>query len=340
MLNYPKKPLNIIIKDILFDFKELLIKAALFNMQKCKFLYQKGADSVAVKIGSARINERGTVTGGKAGDQTGGEVSTQNWYPHAKGWVTARPKDKNVAEKIATCMEMACANNNIGYCQTHRDDLRRISVKYNYELNKVKVKVEVDCSALVRVCCLYAGIKVGDFNTATEISALRKTGKFDIITDKSVCGSSDRLRRGDILVTKTKGHTVVVLTNGAKVSSVPTSNTSSSNTKLEVDGVMGIETTKRAQKVFGTPVDGKISNQLITYKSICKGITSAEWSNTKKGGSSLVKAIQKWVGATADGYIGSDTVKRLQRKLGTPIDGKLDNPSQCIKAFQTWLNKQ
>ncbi len=190
---------------------------------------KKGAEKVPVKIGSARINEKGTVTGGKAGDQTGGEVSTQNWYLHSKGWVVIRPKEEAVAEKIAKCMEMACANNNIGYCQTHRDDLRKESAKYGYDVSKVKVKVEVDCSALVRVCCLYAGISVGDFNTASEVSALKKTGKFDIITDKSVCNSSDKLRRGDILVTKIKGHTVVVLTNGKNAGS-------SSENKVEIKG--------------------------------------------------------------------------------------------------------
>ena len=180
---------------------------------------KKGDDKSVEKIGSARINEKGTVTGGKPGDQTGGEVSTQNWYLHSKGWVVIRPKDKTSAEKIAKCMEMACANNNIGYCQTHRDDLRKESAKYGYDVSKVKVKLEVDCSALVRVCCLYAGINVGDFNTASQKSVLERTGKFEVITDKSVCNSSDKLRRGDILVTKTKGHTVVVLTNGKNAGS-------------------------------------------------------------------------------------------------------------------------
>ncbi len=171
---------------------------------------------MAVKIGSARINEKGTITGGKAGDQTGGEVSTQNWYLHKKGWVVIRAKDPAVAEKIAQCMERACANNNIGYCQTHRDGLRKIAVKYNYDTGKVDVKVEVDCSALVRVCCLYAGINVGDFSTATERKALEKTGKVIVLTSDKYCKKSDYLKRGDILVTKTKGHTVVVLTNGPK----------------------------------------------------------------------------------------------------------------------------
>ena len=34
---------------------------------------------MAVKIGSARIDENGKAHGGAAGDQTGKEVSTQSW---------------------------------------------------------------------------------------------------------------------------------------------------------------------------------------------------------------------------------------------------------------------
>ncbi|MCB6392955.1 hypothetical protein LI203_15505, partial [Dorea formicigenerans] len=87
--------------------------------------------------------------------------SIQNYYLHRKGWYVARPKAPTVAEKIAQAMEAACNNNHIGYCQAHRGSLRKIAVKYSYNLSKVNVDVEVDCSALVRVCCLYAGIQVG-----------------------------------------------------------------------------------------------------------------------------------------------------------------------------------
>ena len=41
---------------------------------------------MAVLIGSARSDERGKATGGKAGDQKNGkEVSTQDWYRHKLG---------------------------------------------------------------------------------------------------------------------------------------------------------------------------------------------------------------------------------------------------------------
>ena len=45
---------------------------------------------------------------------------------------------------------------------------------------------------------------------------MRATGKFDILKDDKYCKKPDYLLRGDILVTRTKGHTVVVLDDGAK----------------------------------------------------------------------------------------------------------------------------
>ena len=71
-------------------------------------------------IGSARVDERGRYSGGKAGDQTGKEVSTQDFYMHKKGWYVLRPKKASVANGIANAMSRACHNPNIGYDQNNR----------------------------------------------------------------------------------------------------------------------------------------------------------------------------------------------------------------------------
>ena len=68
---------------------------------------------MGVRVGSARSNENGGVNGGKAGDQTGREVSTQLWYLHSKGWIVIRAKSPAVREAIAKNMEAACQNDNI-----------------------------------------------------------------------------------------------------------------------------------------------------------------------------------------------------------------------------------
>ena len=187
---------------------------------------------MAVLVGSARMDENGGYSGGKAGSQTAKEISTQNWYLHSKGWIVIRPKDSKVAEKIAKNMEYACNSDYVGYDQSQNTTLASAAKQYGYDISKVKTPCETDCARLVRVCCLYAGIEVGDFYTGNMKSHLGKTGKFEILTSDKYCKSSDYLKRGDILVTKTKGHTVVVLSNGAKASSdkVAVSNNAASNT--------------------------------------------------------------------------------------------------------------
>lgn len=173
---------------------------------------------MAVKIGSARIDEKGGAHGGRAGDQTGRELSTQNWYLHSKGWRVYRAISPDAAERIAQAMERACANPHIGYDQYQRNSLYKEAAQFGYDPDKVTKDVETDCSALVRVCCAYAGIMglPSDFRTGNMPANLARTGAFTELTGAKYQAQSNYLGRGDILVTKTSGHTVVVLTNGPK----------------------------------------------------------------------------------------------------------------------------
>lgn len=168
---------------------------------------------MAVKVGSARSSFGNT----SPGDQAGGkEVSTQDWYLHSKGWYVYRARDPEEREKIALAMEKACENNDIGYSQPTRDMLWNDVKASGYDPSKTTKKVNTDCSALVRVCCAYAGIMLGDFITSNEGSVLVGSGQFDRLTADKYCKQADYLMRGDILCTRTKGHTVVVLTDGRK----------------------------------------------------------------------------------------------------------------------------
>lgn len=171
---------------------------------------------MSVKIGSARIDENGRAKGGKAGDQTGKEVSTQSWYKHAKGWRVFRAKDPAVAERIAQDMQWACDNRHIGYDQGQRLTLYDVSKPLGFNCHLVKTNCETDCSALVRVCCAYAGVTLPNFRTPTEPAALLDSGAFVELKGSKYTDSDKYLRRGDILVTRTQGHTVVVLSNGSK----------------------------------------------------------------------------------------------------------------------------
>ena len=152
-----------------------------------------------IRIGSARIDERGKLTGGKAGDQTGREVSEQNFYVHSKGWYIIRPRSEAHAAKIADRMRAACDNPNLGYDQNQRTGVIKNGIDS-------KTPTECDCSALVRACVKEAtGTDPGNFTTANEKGMLLATGLFDSLTYKA----GVQIYPGDILVTKTKGHTVI-----------------------------------------------------------------------------------------------------------------------------------
>ena len=173
---------------------------------------------MAVIIGSARIDENGRAHGGRAGDQTGREVSTQSYYNSSKGWRVFRAKDPAVAERIARCMQAACDNRHIGYDQYERNTLYKEAAQYGFDVAKVTKDVETDCSALVRVCCAFAGITglPEGFRTSNEPANLLKTGAFVELRGSKYTGQSLYLGRGDILCTATQGHTVVVLSDGRR----------------------------------------------------------------------------------------------------------------------------
>lgn len=109
---------------------------------------------------------------------------------------------------------------------------------------------------------------------------------------------------------------------------------------ISVDGVWGSKLTRRLQEIFGTPQDGRISNQPTSNREYCVGITVAEWSTKLSGGSALIRKLQEWAGITEDGYIGPQTIRALQRKLGTPVDGVISYPSAMVRALQEWCNRQ
>ena len=120
--------------------------------------------------------------------------------------------------------------------------------------------------------------------------------------------------------------------------SADTSDKKKSNT-LTVDGRWGTATCKRAQEVFGTTQDGCISGQNEGLKKYHVGVSCAKYAAIGTG-SQLIKAIQKKVGTTQDGQLGTKTITAMQKWLGTAPAGYISNPSAMVKVLQTWLNEQ
>lgn len=169
-----------------------------------------------VYIGNAVGDEHGRASGGEPGDQTGKELKIQPWYKNKKGWRVFRAKSADVRTALAADMRAACDNAFIGYDQKQRNTLYAVAALDGFDCAKVTTSCECDCSSLVRVCLAYAGIIVKDFNTASEPARLLATGDFEELTDQKYTDGSAYLMKGDLLCTKVKGHTAIVLNDGDK----------------------------------------------------------------------------------------------------------------------------
>lgn len=75
-------------------------------------------------------------------------------------------------------------------------------------------------------------------------------------------------------------------------------------------------------------------------KSIVEQYYKSTSATAMSGGSALIRKLQEWAGTTEDGYIGPQTIRAMQKKLGTPVDGVISNPSAMVKALQEWCNRQ
>lgn len=167
-------------------------------------------------IAHASIDEKGTAKNGQAGDQTKKEVCTRTWYN--KPWnAIIRFKDAGKREKIAQLMEKAAANDKIGYDQNQRNTLLTQARKHNYDVSKVTEPCETDCSALVTLACIYAGVPesklIHNGNSATTrtlVPLLKATGEVEVFISPLYTQKPDKLLRGDILI-KEGSHVVVVV---------------------------------------------------------------------------------------------------------------------------------
>lgn len=167
-----------------------------------------------IYVGSARNNESYGISGGAAGDQLQkdkvdyrGEVAQEPFYKHKLGWDIIRPISKDVADDLADLMVMACNNKNAGYDQPNRLKILNDGVNS-------KVKTSCDCSSLVRKCVIDATKKdPGNFHTGNAKVCLLKLDKFFTYVGAFKSLEETPIYDGDILVTRSKGH-IVIVTSG------------------------------------------------------------------------------------------------------------------------------
>lgn len=196
--------------------------------------------AMTVMIAHASKDENSRYANGKAGDQTGLEVCIRTWYN--RPWnVVLRAKDTKMANKIAEAMEHATKNDHVGYDQNQRNTLLTQVRKLGYDPGRVTVDCETDCSALVSVACMYAGVPESALyqngnsaTTRTLRNRLMKTGLFNEYVVSSYTAGTSKLVRGDILLSE--GHHVAVVTRAQP--SVPQTSTSKKTIAQVVKEIM------------------------------------------------------------------------------------------------------
>ena len=171
-----------------------------------------------MRIGHASIDERGKISGGVAGDQTGKEVCIRNYYD--KNWITVlRPVSDLIASRSAECCEWLCKSPLVGYDQSNRNSLCEQVEQLNWDWTKLNKPVETDCSEFMTVCAecaakkkmthlTMAGGKHNGPTTSTMVNVFVRSGWYT--SQPFVSPSHNQLKRGDILV-RPGSHTVMVL---------------------------------------------------------------------------------------------------------------------------------
>ena len=172
-----------------------------------------------VKISHAAKNEKGTYKDGKRGDQTGKEVCIRDWYNKGWGYVI-RFKDRAMAQKFAKAMKDAAENDKIGYNQSNRNTLLIEAEKVGWDLSKITVPCDSDCSSLISVAAICAGVpksamyKSGNCATTRNLrSRLSATGMVEIFTDADHTGTDENSLIGDIYL-KEGSHVIATIEDG------------------------------------------------------------------------------------------------------------------------------
>lgn len=178
-------------------------------------------------IAHASQDEVKKTVGATPGDNTTKEVCIRSFYKGPWNYMI-RCTDPEMRERIACAMEAAAKNDLIGYSQPRRNSLLNTCRNLNYNPGAVKVLTDCDCSSLVTVACIYAGIPEKDLyksnnccTTGNIRSRLTATGKFNAYTDKKYLDSDQYLHRGDILL-REPGHVAVNITEGSKANETQT----------------------------------------------------------------------------------------------------------------------
>ena len=157
-------------------------------------------------ISNSGGDERGKISGGKAGDQTGNEWVLRYWYNRPWSCVLRYP-DAKVGMKIAELGCEAALNDKIGYDQNERYTYWDLLQKAGYHPSKITQACEADCSAGVIAnvrgvgyLLNIAALKNISATYTGNMRAIFALAGFQVLTDSKYLTSAKYLLPGDILL--------------------------------------------------------------------------------------------------------------------------------------------
>ena len=159
---------------------------------------------MSLVVGSARIDESGHISGGKRGINPG-------VLRPFKRLVLSEAEEHHSSK--CHCGSYAAGMQKQQYRilpgaqkQCNRTAEKSRKARKDFYKNRGRLQ-------FTRESVLHPGFDPGNFNTASEVSALKATGQF---MEPIAVTSKTELFNGDVLVTKTKGHTVVVVSGNPR----------------------------------------------------------------------------------------------------------------------------
>lgn len=236
----------------------------------------------------ASIDENGKIAGGQAGNQSGKELNTRAVYSSASNpWFSVVAKDPRVLAEINRLAKAAVANPYIGYDQDQRNTLLIQARKVGWDLSKIVISCETDCSAwdgTLAICATYRilGQVAGDavYNVLYEGGNLPATGNFrakfgklgeyfEIRENMSTMPGAFNCRSGHAVTT------VDAMVTPGKLSGGMSSGSSIASSKYPCKGWTG-EEVRRIQRaleakgysVGNSGIDGDFG--VDTYAAVCK----------------------------------------------------------------------
>lgn len=296
-----------------------------------------------MSISNCGHDERNKYSGGKAGDQTGGEWTIRSWYNRPWNCVLRHP-DADVREMIADMAEAAAKNNFVGYDQLQRLTFWEHLKASNYDPAKITIACEADCSSGVAAIVKAVGYRLGIeklknvsiYIYTGNMKAAFKAAGFEVLTDKKYLTSDAYLLRGDIVLNES-AHVATNLTNGSKSSGDDSSKgyLSKGDSGAEVkdmqkkliacgyscgssgaDGSFGNDTlaaVKKFQKENGLKVDGYFGEK---SKEKLESIYSGK-NNTASGGNVKVESAKSFSKALSGTYKVTASALNLRAGAGT-----------------------